>query len=154
MSYWVHLEDRTAEPWCSYGTTAEQFVPTYEGEEPCTAPCYPAVAVARHAEGGTYVAGGTEEASISITYNYAPFLKAAWEHAGGAFDGVGDGTMGELLGGKRAGDTIPYLEQAIAWLGTERYSDYWAPTQGNAGHALSILLAWARQHPEAVFRVS
>jgi hypothetical protein len=31
---------------------------------------------------------------------------------------------------------------------------YWKPTPGNAGDALNVLLAWARQHPDATFRVS
>ena len=53
-----------------------------------------------------------------------------------------------------AKDTIAALESAVNKLGTKTSSDYWKPTKGNAGYALSILLSWARQYPEAVWDVS
>src|SRR4029077_6146288 len=45
-------------------------------------------------------------------------------------------------------------ESGKGQVGTERDDDYWAPTDGNAGYAASILLGWAKQHPEATWRVS
>ena len=34
-----------------------------------------------------------------------------------------------------------------------RRRDYWAPTPGNAGDALNILLEWAREFPKGVFTI-
>jgi hypothetical protein len=104
-------------------------------------------------DGGTYVVGGTDEAELNVTYNYARCFRIAWEHAGASFDGRGDGTLGEMIGEKRAADVLPALKSAVAFLGTDTFTDYWAPTLGNAGHALSILAGWAEQHPDAVFEV-
>ncbi|KKK53646.1 hypothetical protein LCGC14_3092730, partial [marine sediment metagenome] len=58
------------------------------------------------------------------------------------------------LDGKRASDVTTALEHAVRYLGTARSGDYWAATQGNAGYALNILLGWAKEYPEAVFKVS
>lgn len=93
------------------------------------------VSVARHAEGATYVLGGTNDACISITYNYAEHFAFRDLHQ------------------KRAGDTIELMQEAVDRLGTDRDDDYWEPTEGNAGYAVSILLDWARQHPDAVWEV-
>lgn len=142
MSWWVYLEDRTAEPYCSYGKPLEEFVPDFEGDEPCTVPCYPAVEVARHEEGGTYALGGISEAEINITYNYSK-----------QFREVIDGGL-QRIHDMPARQAVPILEHAVDMLGTVQSPDYWEATPGNAGYALSILLAWARQHPDAVFRVS
>lgn len=100
------------------------------------------VSVDRHADGGTYVIGGTTDAEINITYNYGQHI---WPLIDGGIKG---------LHGKRAGDCIDDLTRAVAALGVERDRDYWAATPGNAGYALSILLRWARQHPDATFDVS
>lgn len=88
-----------------------------------------------HEEGGTYALGGTDQASLNVTYNY-----------GKHFDF-------NKLDGRTAEDCIPEMEEAVKELGTERDSDYWKATPGNAGYAVSILLGWARQHPKAVFSV-
>ena len=95
-------------------------------------------------EGGTYKVGGSSEAELNITYNYS---KHYYQHL--------DKDNGlRALDGQRAGDWIERLESAVKELGTERADDYWAATEGNAGHALNILLSWAKQHPNAVFRVN
>lgn len=102
--------------------------------------------VKRHEEGGTYAVGGITEASLNVTYNYGE----AYRLADPEYDG-----MGAQLHDKRAVDVIPWLERMVERLGTRQYKpDYWAPTPGNAGFALSILLGWARQYPNAVFSVS
>lgn len=114
MSHWVYLNDATGP-----------------------------VTIERHEDGGTYVRGGTTEASINITYNYSEFM---WST-------LGEGGL-RSLHEKRAGDVIEILASAVETLGTDRSADYWTATAGNAGYALAILLTWARQHPEAVFEVS
>lgn len=102
--------------------------------------------VGRHeGEGGTYATGGSSEAELNITYNYGECYKLVFDDYGGLRD---------LLDGKRASDMLPILTRAVDRLGTRQYQDYWAPTPGNAGHALNILLGWAREHPRAIFRVS
>ena len=99
------------------------------------------VTIARHSEGGTYALGGTTEAELNVTYNYSKsFARVGFR--------LND------LDGKRAGDTIPVLEKCVAELGTERDTNYWKATDGNAGYAASILLAWARKYPDAVWYVS
>jgi hypothetical protein len=98
-------------------------------------------AVENHEEGGTYAIGGIKEASLNITYNYS---KSFYEHL--------DTEQGiRWLYGKTGKETEQRLASAVAILGTERHDNYWEPTPGNAGYALSILLKWARQHPTAVF---
>lgn len=93
------------------------------------------------AEGGTYVLGGSNKASLDITDNYEEVFSLVNFEWGG---------LSHQLNGKRASETIPWLELMVAHLGTRRYQrDYWAPTPGNAGHALNILLQWAIQHPQA-----
>lgn len=104
---------------------------------PCEVPSF--------AEGGTYAVGGTTEASLNVTYNYGE----CWRLVPG-FEG-----FREQFDGKRAGETLDWLQAAVDVLGDRPYKpDYWAPTPGNAGHAAAILLGWARQYPDAVWRVS
>lgn len=101
-----------------------------------------AVVVERHTEGGTYAVGGTNYAELNVTYNY-----------GRVYRRVAGGNLVDMLDGKRAGDTIELMEKAVGVLGTERYADYWEPTDGNAGAALATLLGWARQYPDAIWQV-
>lgn len=101
--------------------------------------------VDRHSEGGTYAMGGTNYAAMDVTYNYGKIFQLAF--------GEGFAGFREFLNGRKAADVIPGLKGAVEKLGTNRWEDYWAPTPGNAGHALSILLGWAEQHPDAVFTV-
>lgn len=93
------------------------------------------VLVPRHAEGGTYVAGGTHDADLNVTYNYVQFFDFS------------------VLYHRKAADTIPLMEEAVARLGTERSQNYWEATPGNAGYAVSILLGWAKLHPKARWEV-
>jgi hypothetical protein len=108
------------------------------------------VIVPRFSEGGTVRAevidgklapGGQSEADMDITYNYWVFYH----------DTISKGKNIRFIYGKTGAQVIPILEKAIAKLGTVRDPDYWKPTRGNAGHALSVLLGWARLHPDAVF---
>ncbi len=105
------------------------------------------VEVEAHEEGGTYALGGINRAELNITYNYGKQFYEA------GFYGEAD-NLREALDKVIARDAIPRLEAAVEKLGVETDNDYWRATAGNAGHALSILLGWAKQHPDAVFRVS
>ena len=112
------------------------------------------VIVDSHSEGGTYAIGGINDADLNVTYNYSGDFVRAWPEDLDKRKKAGDGLLGKMLHGRKAGDVIELLEKAVEKLGTDRHPDYWAPTPGNAGYALSILLTWARQHPNAVFHVS
>lgn len=91
--------------------------------------------VPSHREGSTVALCGDTSAIILITYNYAPYFEF------------------RSLDGQQARDTAFILERTIAELGTETTDNYWDGTPGNTGHALSILLAWAVQHPYAWWHV-
>jgi len=94
------------------------------------------VTVDLHEEGSTYALGGTDRAELSVTYNYGELLDFGFLH------------------GQKAKDTLSTLRESVERLGIRTWPDYWAPTPGNVGYACSILLKWAEQHPEAVWRVS
>lgn len=107
--------------------------------DPQTGTC---VQVPSHQEGGTYAVGGTPDASLNVTYNY------------GEVYALFDFNLREL-NGERAGDHIVQLTWLVGKLGTREYrKDYWAPTPGNAGHALEVLLRWAERYPDARFEVT
>lgn len=97
--------------------------------------------VVPHEEGGTYAMGGTADADLNVTYNYSQVYAILDFHP-------------SELNDKRAGDCIPRLEEIVAKLGTRQYSDYWAPTPGNAGHAMNVVLGWCKQNPDAIVRVT
>ena len=102
------------------------------------------LAVRSHVKGGTYCAGECDEADLNITYNYSKFYHEHLDKEEGL----------RWLNGKIASDCIERLEAAVKALGTERDGDYWKPTAGNAGHALNILLSWAKQNPSGIFGVN
>ena len=97
-----------------------------------------------HREGATYPLGGEgeDEAELSVTYNYEAHYRRVLHP-----DGL------RWLHGRHARDCIEALERAVRELGTTPSENYWDPTEGNAGYALSILLSWARLHPDARFHV-
>lgn len=99
-----------------------------------------AVTVAPHEDGGTYVLGGSPAGSLNVTYNYAKHFEVLDE-----IEGL------RWLYGKTGAETEARLAFAVGVLGTQRYADYWKATPGNAGYALSILLKWAKEHPDAVW---
>jgi len=86
-------------------------------------------------EGGTYCMGGSTEADLNITYNYSK----CYAPLGFSIKDLHDKTAIEM---------IPKLEELVEKLGTKQDKDYWKPTNGNAGFALSILLKWAKQYPK------
>jgi hypothetical protein len=92
-------------------------------------------------KGGTYAIGGTTEAWLNITYNYAPFFRSVFGP-----DGI------RSLYGKTGKEVTPDLERAVEILGTDRDQDYWNPTEGNAGAALNGLLQMAKVLPEGIIK--
>jgi len=102
------------------------------------------VAVDSFDEGGTRPIGGSTEACLNITYNYSWF----YYHFLDKKDGL------EWLDGKKAQRALPRLRKACTALPNKPWQDYWAPTPGNAGHAMAILLKWAESHPRARFQVN
>ncbi len=100
------------------------------------------VSVSPHYEGATIAIGGEPTAELNVTYNYSGIIKEA----------LGYGFR--ALNGRRAGDVISDLTTAVQLLGDNPDEDYWAPTNGNVGHMLNILLGWATMYPDAIFEVS
>lgn len=98
------------------------------------------VEVTSHEEGGTRVVGGSTRAQLNVTYNYSDLYH---EHDFSIKD----------LHRQTAGSTILKLTLIVDKLGVEQSDDYWEPTPGNAGHALNVLLGWARQYPDAIWEV-
>lgn len=109
----------------------------------CCASCRRPVMVDSHTEGGTYVVGGSSEASMSVTYNYSPHFHRVLDPEEGLH------WLHEKSGLETAGRLLAGIDQ----LKDDRVDDYWAPTEGNARHALSVLLLWATRNPTAVWRV-
>lgn len=93
-------------------------------------------------EGGNYALGGTTEAWLNITYNYSPYFYSLWGHGLNEFHG------------KKAKDVVPLLRTAVEKLGTRTTENYWEATAGNAGHALSNLLAILEAFPDGIVNVS
>ena len=112
--------------------------------------------------GGTYAIGGTSEAWLNITYNYA-----RWYYKDGVFPDRGDGLTGvRSIYGLSGADSIPILEHAIKALESmeedlsekeiQEYKGgdvcgYWMPTRENAIKPLYQLLAMAKMRPDAVW---
>ena len=108
---------------------------------------------------GTDGSEGTQEASISITYNYSELYCL-----------VINQDLSDYLHDKTGKETIPTLKLLVEKLGTEQYRrnvilneslnpekyvvEYWAPTMGNAGYIASILLDWAQLHPDGIWSTS
>lgn len=91
--------------------------------------------------GGTYAVGGTDEASLNVTYNYGKhFYRVLGER------GI------RAIYGMTGRDSLPVLDAAIAQLGTDESSDYWAPTEGNARLALMNLRLLGSMVPDGVWQ--
>lgn len=90
-----------------------------------------------HMRGGTYAVGGTTDASLNVTYNYARHYLRVF----------GEGGIRSLYG-MTGSDSIPTLKSAIDQLGDDVDPDYWKATEGNAKAALCGLLALAQLRPD------
>ena len=93
-----------------------------------------------HMRGGKYAMGGTTEAWLNVTYNYA---KDYYRVMGK--DGI------RSIYGMTGAESIPVLTQAIEHLDDDVADDYWEPTEGNAKRALLQLLALAKMRPDGVW---
>lgn len=108
-------------------------------------------------KGGTYAVGGTEEAWLNITYNYAK-----WYTREEVFGKKGIRTIYDMSGA----ESIPILEKAISALTameedlsekevkefTEHdITGYWLPTRANALRPLHQLLAFAKLRPDGIW---
>ena len=112
--------------------------------------------------GGTYALGGTSEAWLNITYNYAQ-----WYYKDGVFPNNGDHKSGiRAIYGLSGAESIQVLQHAISALEemTEDLSaeeikeyeqhgsgGYWLPTRENAIKPLYQLLAMAKMRPDGVW---
>jgi hypothetical protein len=97
-------------------------------------------------KGGTYSVGGTQQAKLNVTYNYA-------KHFYRVFLGVQFSRAGiRSIYGLTGAESIPVLQMAIAKLKDDVDRDYWKPTEGNAKKALTQLLALAKMRPDGVWR--
>ncbi len=90
--------------------------------------------------GGTYMVGGTAEAWLNVTYNYARHFKRA----------LGEKGIRSIYGMTGA-ESIPVLEEAASRLADDVSDDYWEPTEGNAKRALLQLAALARMRPDGIW---
>ena len=86
---------------------------------------------------------GTTEAEIDLTYNYSPYYYQYIDKEEGL----------RWIYGKKAKETISRFESAIRHLGVEQDRNYYKATPGNAGYALSILLSWAKEHPNGIWKI-
>lgn len=99
------------------------------------------VLVSAFDESGTIQVGGCSISELNVTYNYSQvfsLLKFSLRD----------------LHEKTALETTPKLEELAGLLPNKPYRDYWAPTPGNAGAVVHRLLLWAKQYPDAVWRVN
>lgn len=90
--------------------------------------------------GGTYAVGGTREAWLNVTYNYA-------KHYYRVFGEKGIRTIYGMTGA----ESIPVIKAAMAQLADDISDDYWEPTEGNAKKALAQLLAFAQMRPDGIW---
>jgi hypothetical protein len=114
-----------------------------------------------HMRGGTYAVGGTTEAHLNVTYNYAPHFRRVFEpveirlHAPDWMRDLrhiqplahGIRTIYGLTGAK----SLPLLDAAIAKLADDVDPDYWKATEGNAKRALLQLRALAAMRPDGLW---
>ena len=93
-----------------------------------------------HMKGGTYAIGGTQDASLNITYNYAAhFVKALGEN------GI------RTIYGMTGAASLQLLRGAAETLCNDVDDDYWKPTEGNAKAALLQLASLAEMRPDGVW---
>lgn len=111
-----------------------------------------------HMRGGTYAVGGTTEAHLNVTWNYAThyyrvFTPAPLRPGVDKYHANDGGTVGGIrsIYGLTGAESIPVLQSAIDQLGDDVHPYYWEPTEGNAKRALTQLLALAKMRPDGVW---
>ena len=93
-------------------------------------------------KGGTYCWGGTKNAELNITYNYAIHYKRVLDKKRGIR------IIHEMTGAQ----SILVLDRGIAALGDDVTADYWEPTEGNAKAALIQLRFLAFMCPDGIWK--
>ena len=96
-----------------------------------------------HSEGGVIAIGGSSDAEMSLTYNYSSYYYQYVDSEKGI----------QWIDGKIGGETLERLMSARNMLTDNPSNNYWEKTPGNAGHALSVLISWVKQHPSGTWRV-
>lgn len=91
--------------------------------------------------GGTYAMGGTLNASLNITYNYASHYCLWIDKDKGI----------RHIYGMTGAESIPVLQKAIDKLADDVSDDYWEATEGNAKQALKQLVALAQLRPDGIW---
>lgn len=89
-----------------------------------------------HMKGGTYAVGGTFEAHLNITWNYAPHYYRVLDEEKGI----------RVIYGMTGADAIPLLQK------DDVDADYWKSTEGNAKRPLLQLIALAKMRPDGIFQ--
>ena len=90
--------------------------------------------------GGTYALGGTREATLNITYNYAEVFRRVFGE-----NGV------RSIYGKTGAETMGIFSRAMLELGDDVDDDYWKPTEGNVKRAIAALMALASLRPDGIW---
>jgi len=111
-------------------------------------------------KGGTYAIGGTSEAALNITYNYARWYRMDGVFPKRELDGI------RSIYGMTGAKSIAVLKQAIAALENSNQeltveeqaeyerqgaTGYWIPTKANVIRPLYGLLAFAQMRPDGVW---
>jgi len=97
---------------------------------------------AHHLRGGTYAVGGTKEAWINVTYNYAPLFRQTIDEEKGI----------RFIYGMTGAASLPILRRAAGLLGDDvDDDDYWSPTEGNVKRAILKLTALAEMCPDGIW---
>lgn len=112
--------------------------------------------------GGTYALGGTKEAWLNITYNYAH-----WYYMDNVFPIIEGGKRGiRPIYGMSGAESIPVLKNAIKVLRSFEFdisaeerkeyeeqgtTGYWMPTKENAIKPLYQLLSFAQMRPDGIW---
>ncbi len=111
-----------------------------------------------HMRGGTYQVGGTTDAHLNVTWNYAThyyrvFTPAPLRPGVDQYHAKDGGTVGGIrsIYGLTGAESIPVLQHAIDQLGDDTHPYYWEPTEGNAKRSLKQLLALAQMRPDGVW---
>jgi len=95
--------------------------------------------------------GGTPTAELNVTYNYAWFYYKFLDKEKGIswiYDKKGKEVIERLEAFIKELETPPCFGSATS----KGDDNYWAPTPSNAAKSIRILLAWAKEHPEATFK--
>lgn len=90
--------------------------------------------------GGTYALGGTADASLNVTYNYAGYFHRVL------------GVKGlRKIYGMTGAESISVLEKAADQLGDKVSDNYWEATEGNVKRAIHQLIALAKLRPDGLW---